>query len=236
MTCIVLLPGMDGTGKLFSNFLLALDKNFEPIVISYPVDGPQDYETLKKFTLGLLPLNRPFFILAESFSGPLAIALAASRPSGLMGLVLCASFDRNPIPFLRLLRWAVGCLPISSKFTSFIAPLLFGRFSTNELVASTRTALNFVSTSALRARMKAVIDVNVSHQVRQIEVPILYLQALEDRIISDAVLRRLLMENSEIEVAQFMGPHLLLQATPKETAKVVTAFFDRIQTKVSNQI
>ncbi len=36
---LVLLPGMDGTGRLFARFLRALPEAYLPIVVSYPPDS-----------------------------------------------------------------------------------------------------------------------------------------------------------------------------------------------------
>jgi pimeloyl-ACP methyl ester carboxylesterase len=93
---LVLLPGMDGTGLLFEPFLKAL-KGFEPLVLRYP-RGLTDYADCVAYARARLPKERPFLLLGESFSGPVAIALAAERPAGLRGLVLCSTFARNPRP------------------------------------------------------------------------------------------------------------------------------------------
>src|SRR5258706_2862593 len=92
----LLLPGMDGTGRLFTPLGRALGPRFETRVIAYPRDRVLTYGELG----AQIALPRgPFVLVAESFSGPIAIALAASRPPGLVGLVLAASFARSPRPW-----------------------------------------------------------------------------------------------------------------------------------------
>ena len=93
---LVLLPGLDGTGLLFGPLLAALPSEVAPIVVSYPGDSPLAYSELLPLVLAALPTDRPFVLLGESFSGPLAVMAAAARPAGLVGVVLCASFIRNP--------------------------------------------------------------------------------------------------------------------------------------------
>jgi pimeloyl-[acyl-carrier protein] methyl ester esterase len=93
---IVLLPGMDGTGKLFAGFVAALGDAARPVVVAYPTDSQLDYRQLIDVARTFLPLGEPFVLLGESFSGPIAIALAAERPAGLFALVLCCSFAPNP--------------------------------------------------------------------------------------------------------------------------------------------
>ena len=89
---------MDGTGELFADFIAALHDAVVPLVVSYPKGQVLDYEALTEFARASIPFDRPFVLLGESFSGPVAIALAAFRPPGLRGLILCCSFARNPVP------------------------------------------------------------------------------------------------------------------------------------------
>lgn len=112
MAALVLLPGMDGTGGLFSEFLEALGPGLHPIVVPYPPDQPLDYSQLESIVRSRLPSDQPFVLLAESFSGPIAISIAASAPRGLLGLVLCCSFARSPRPVFSVLRSIVAFLPV----------------------------------------------------------------------------------------------------------------------------
>lgn len=91
---LVLLPGMDGTGRLFAPLLSRLDDRLEPVVIAYPGHEQLDYDQLHEFVRARLPKGEPFILLGESFSGPVAITLAATAPTGLCGLILCATFMR----------------------------------------------------------------------------------------------------------------------------------------------
>lgn len=102
MTSIVLLPGLDGTGELFAPLVAAWGDRFRTQVVSYPRAERLGYAALADRVRALLPLHEDYVLLAESFSGPLGVMLAAERPQRLRGLVLCATFARSPLP---LLRW-----------------------------------------------------------------------------------------------------------------------------------
>jgi len=91
---------MDGTGDLFAPFCAALGDEYETIIVRYPPNEILGYGELTALAQSCLPGDRPFVLLAESFSGPVAITLAAEKRNGLAGLILCASFARNPRPFL----------------------------------------------------------------------------------------------------------------------------------------
>jgi pimeloyl-ACP methyl ester carboxylesterase len=102
----LLLPGMDGTGTLFEPLARALAPDVIPAIASYPRDRCLEYRKLR--SLVALP-DGPFAIVAESFSGPLAIRIAAERPAHLRALVLVATFARFPwTDALRPLRPLLG--------------------------------------------------------------------------------------------------------------------------------
>ena len=76
---------MDGSGSLFVEFIASLGLGVEAIVVSYPTDRPLGYPELETLVRAALPTQRPFVLVGESFSGPIAISLAASSPVGLGG-------------------------------------------------------------------------------------------------------------------------------------------------------
>lgn len=134
LVTLVLLPGMDGTGQMFQPLISELGKGIVTSVVRYPESEPLGYQELFSVVQSALrPIDGPYVILGESFSGPLAIKIAASRPQGMRGLILCCTFARNPHPALRHLRSAINVLPFNSIVANIGAHALFGRFSTNAL-------------------------------------------------------------------------------------------------------
>jgi pimeloyl-ACP methyl ester carboxylesterase len=105
MTTLVLLPGLDGTGKLFQPFIRELPADWRVIVASYPADARSGYAQLASLTLTMLPPEGRAVLLGESFSGPIAIQLASALGPRVQALVLCCTFARNPVP-----GWALSVL------------------------------------------------------------------------------------------------------------------------------
>src|ERR1700730_8223328 len=97
---LVLLPGLDGTGKLFVDFIRALGGGAECRVIGYSPDEPLGYEELEARVRAALPGDRPYLLLGESFSGPIAMRIAANAPARLVGVILCGTFASNTYPWL----------------------------------------------------------------------------------------------------------------------------------------
>jgi pimeloyl-ACP methyl ester carboxylesterase len=226
---LLLLPGMDGTGLMFEPLLKALPGWLQPTVVAYPVHEPLDYEGLLPAVRAACPSTGEFVVLAESFSGPLAVMLAASEPLGLRGVILCASFIRCPLrtPF----RWiAAAARPVYFRLvpTWLARWALFGGHGTDRLHRLFATATSTVSPAAMAARARAVASVDVTAELRMCPVPLLYLQAQQDRVVGPSCLRAIRREKPEIQVVELPGPHLLLQALPIESAYEVGQFIQRI--------
>ena len=78
---LLLLPWMDGTSQLFEPLLAALPATLPATAIAYPTHAPCGYDELLPLILAAIPPG-PFVVVGESFSGPLAVMLAARRPTG----------------------------------------------------------------------------------------------------------------------------------------------------------
>jgi pimeloyl-ACP methyl ester carboxylesterase len=218
---IVLLPGMDGTGQLFSDFISSLPASAGPLVISYPPDQPLGYEALEAFAKAKLP-SHPFILVGESFSGPIAVSLAAALPATVRGLVLVGSFIRTPIP--RWLGAALTVLPIwriPIRLTAFIA---FGQWSSDTLRARLSAAVSMVTPAVWRARLKALSSVDVGEKLRLVRAPVLYLRGKSDRMVTRSawLLAKEILPSARL--VELEGPHFVLQAKPVESAAQVTAF------------
>ncbi len=224
MVTLVLLPGLDGTGLLFADFIEALGPTVNVIVVSYPPDQPLSYEQLEPLVRSFLPSDRPFYLLAESFSGPLAISIAASSPEGLLGLILSCSFARNPLPLLAPIRFAIAAFPVAAIPVAMISFFVLGRYASRTHHEALRTSLALVTPSVLRARAHAALAVDVSGLLHRIKIPTLYLRASEDRVIpkSSSVLIASLMPN--VMMMEFTAPHFLLQVVPALAASTVAEF------------
>ena len=223
MTSLVLLPGMDGTGRLFGEFVEALDAAIPPLVVSYP-DAALGYGDLERVARERLPARSRYALLGESFSGPVAVSVAASAPPGLCGLILCCSFVRNPRPALGWLGPAARMLPIPPASRRLAGAALLGRFDTPALRRDLHETLSLVSAATLRARIREVLAVDVTAQLSKVRVPVLCLVASEDRVVPRSAARRIAATFPSARIAEVEGPHLLLQAVPRESAEIVRDF------------
>lgn len=129
---LVLLPGLDGTGRLFAPLIKALAVHgIAARVIGYPAHESLGYAELERRVRAQLPDARSFVLLAESFSGPIALRIGAAPPDTMKGLILSTTFAARPTsllgplaggvrwarlrPPMFLLEWFLRQLPISAR-------------------------------------------------------------------------------------------------------------------------
>jgi pimeloyl-ACP methyl ester carboxylesterase len=221
---LVLLPGLDGTGKLFVEFLMALDLGSSAQVVSYPPDIPLGYDELEPLVRAALPTRGRFVILGESFSGPLAIRIAAHPPPALVGLILCVTFASNPYPHLAWARGLAALLPLKSLPRWLRAPLMWGSASPSKAPRQSERAMAGVDAAVIRRRIAALLSVDETAALAKISVPTLVLCATGDRVISKAASMRLMHGIRHAQRLDIDGPHLLLKTRPKECAAAVLNF------------
>ena len=167
-------------------------------------------------------------LLAESFSGPVGFSLAAERPAGLKGLVLCATFARNPRPMLGAAKQLARLLPAVSPPVGLAAPLLFDS-GDEKNARSIRRGNSDAGPHVLRDRLRAVTDVDVTEKLDQIAVPCLYLQATRDRLVSHSAARLIATHSPRMQIERIDAPHFLLQSAPAEAARIVTGFIRNLK-------
>jgi pimeloyl-[acyl-carrier protein] methyl ester esterase len=221
---LVLLPGLDGTGKLFAEFLKALDLELSAQVVSYPPDIALGYDALEARARAALPARGPFMLLGESFSGPLAIRIAANPPPGLVGLILCVTFASNPYPRLAWARQLAAVLPLKSLPRWIRAPLMWGSASPSKAPRQSERAMAGVAASVIRRRIAALLAVDETAALAKISVPTLVLCATCDRVVSKAATEQIMRGIRHAQRVDVEGPHLLLQTCPQECAEAVLKF------------
>ncbi len=227
---LILLPGMDGTGRLFADLLESLPTTFSAEIIRYPVDHCLSYAELTDILQDTVRSAGPFVLIAESFSTPLAIRFAATKPENLKGVILCAGFVSSPVRGLlrQVCFWA---MPFIFRFglPQFAAKyFLVGTDAPQSLLAAVMITISSVQPRVLSARLQEVLTCDVRTELIQVTAPILYLQAMQDFLVHADCLDDIKEIKPEVKVASIAGPHLLFQRQPQQTAAVVTSFVREI--------
>lgn len=221
MTRIVLLPGMDGTGELLTEFAAALAPEFSTTIVNYPQDVALDYAALTAFVRGQLPHDEHFALVAESFSGPIAIRLAAAKPDGLLAVVLCASFAKSPQPWLQAFTSLLRAVPFRRIPAGLLMPLLMGRSSSRGWSRRVQAAIRSVESAVLHRRLTEISMVDDSALIADIACPLLYLRASRDRLVPHDAWTAIRDRSRHAVCIEIEGPHFLLQARPEECAEAI---------------
>lgn len=205
----VLLPGFDGSGTFFTPLLGALRGKAETLVLTYPESGPQSYAALTDRLKCQMP-GEDYVIIAESFAGPLAILLAAQAEVKPKGLILAASFARNPFPLFGGLFG--NALPgmLNDKALPVMEAVLL-RPGDHERTWKVYQAVSKLSQDILRDRIKAVTTCDVQKPLAQLDMPILYLQGTEDKLVSAAHGALVARTGKHVTLARVPTPHFVLQ-------------------------
>lgn len=224
---LVLLPGLDGTNKRYTEFISSLGTATRVEVIAYPCDELLGYDQLEALVRAALPSGQRYFLLGESFSGPLAIRIAANPPDGLAGVILCGTFAKNPLPWLRWVRPLAVRAPIKSLPRWLRALLLWGSAQPRRAPAHADRAMAGVAAAVVRHRLGEVFDVDETSRLGCIDLPMLILSARGDLIVPRAATQWMLQSARDAQLAEIDGPHLLLQSRPADCAAAVLQFLQR---------
>ncbi len=222
---LILLPGLDGTTRLLAPLIDALQSAFASVrAITYPHDTPMGYAALETFARKHLPSDASFVLLGESFSGPIAIAIASDPPSNLIGLVLSTTFARAPVLLISAFAPLTRFAPVRTLPVAALSLALLGRWSTPALRRDLRVALDEVAPAVLRTRAAAAMRANVADKLARIAVPTLCLRAKHDRLLRPHATHELLAGIRDAREYALDGPHLLLQTRTADCAQRIAAF------------
>jgi pimeloyl-[acyl-carrier protein] methyl ester esterase len=227
---LVLLPGLDGTGELFADFVAALPRTIQTTIINYPAQKPCNYAKLfalvNEATAGL----EQFVMLGESFSAPLAVRLAASNSPNLVGLIISTGFVCNPFP-----KWGFLHKAASRPLLFRISPPDFvveyfslGSSPPSDLKQSVRRAVRSVSPRVLADRVHQILSCDVREDLARVKVPVIYLQATDDRLVGSGCFDEIRKIQRSAMLASVDGPHMILQRQPRPCASIVAEFCSSI--------
>jgi pimeloyl-ACP methyl ester carboxylesterase len=180
--------------------------------------------------MAALPVEQPFVLLGESFSGPLALMAAARHPKGLRGVILCATFVNWPLPLATSIAGLIVSMGLFRlKSTPLFLRILLGRNATDELRALFSGALAGLKPEVLAARARAVMNVDCTAELRECRVPILAMVADNDRIVAGRCPELIHRIRPEAEIKHFRSPHLILQCATPEAVSCICRFAESVR-------
>lgn len=214
---------------MFRPLIGQLAPDMRPIIVAYPPHRILSYDGLLPLVLAALPAESPFIILGESYGGPLALRAAATRPPNLRGVILCATFVRNPA-WIRAAWLRHLVRPFMFRFFRPVKRVkaLLGGYSTPELASLEAQALSQVRPEVVAHRVHAAMQVDVMEELISCPVPILYIRGDHDFVVSRRNLNAIVAARPSVQVAYIPSPHMVLQIHPADSAAAIAKFLTDI--------
>lgn len=224
-TTLVLLPGLDGTGIFFGPLLRHLPPWIEPVVISYPASGNNDYEQLLSVVMNEVGQLKSFFILGWSFGGPLALMVASHCPSQVSGVILCSSFVTPPRPRLIPFRFVISVPMVMAIIRALRRTrLLIPGYATDEFRRAKAMTWKKVNSRVLALRSRTALSVDVRAQLRACRARLMCLVSSQDEVVPRSSLHEILAIAPQTHVMEIEGPHFALFTNPAHSAACIADF------------
>ena len=220
---LVLLPGLDGTDIFFQPLLRELPAEITPLVLTFPVTGDQGYPSLLRLVRESTGGLEEFHVLGWSFSGPLAVMLAASEPRRVRGVILSASFLRAPRRLLRPARFTLVGPVLWAWRVLRRAPLHLFRAREDPFRVAKRLTWSRVPAGVLARRLRAVAMVDVRSTLGACQMPLLNLVAGGDWIVPGGNADEIAAAYPAVRTKVLPGGHLAMYHHPRLAAAAIEA-------------
>jgi len=216
---VLLIPGMDGTGKLFSPLLDELPNGLDTQVVCLN-DLITQNPIEQALEIASLIGSEEVIILSESYSGYIAYHLSLLPNLNIKHVIFAASFLENPTWLSRLNK----LLPLNLVRSDVIpdialSSVLFAQRNNKKLVNLFSSSLKLINNSTLRHRLKVIA--NLVRPSDSLSVPCTYVQASNDYLVSNKsvdVFKELCIN---INVVKANGGHFIVQSNPQYFSKLV---------------
>ncbi len=223
---LVFMPGMDGTGLSFEPLLPFLPDSAKITIVRYPTDKLLSFDEMVECAAGQIPKGDTPIVIAESFSGPVAVKMIGTGRVNAKALILCATFTKSPRPFVwRVMRFLR--LPLLIKPDM---PKRFFRFVIGEdalidkLLPLWKKIHACVPAHVMQHRLKIINEVDVAAWFSKIKIPCCYLQGVNDRVVPASCAEEIRKSAPFVEVKKINAPHFILQAEPRACLKAIDDF------------
>jgi pimeloyl-[acyl-carrier protein] methyl ester esterase len=182
-------------------------------------------EELETYVVQQIPREQPVTVIAESFSGPIALALAARSDVNVTAVLLVCSFAGRPLGWLGSL---IARLPLQS-ILRFLIPrwmirrCLVGRDASDELVLLMRAAISKVEPEVLASRLRMALTDRYCLGPVQCRTRVIAVFSTRDCLVGHSALQSIRRACHTAELRQIDSPHFALQATPELVVKTLSA-------------
>lgn len=186
---LVLVPGMDGTGRLFYRQVPLLARRFRVATYRLRDDAP-DMSTLvddlAQVARNATTAGGRVVVVGESFGGALALSFALANPQLVQALVVLNSFPRFlpqarltlAIHALHVMPWEA--MPLIRRLTAF---RLHSRYTHRAEIRRFMELTQETSREGYIARLRILQSYDVRDRLGELEMPVLFLASERDHLV-----------------------------------------------------
>ena len=186
---LVLVPGMDGTGRLFYRQVPLLAKRYRVATYRLRDDAPDMaalVDDLTQVARAVAAAGAQVVVVGESFGGALALSFALANPQLVSALVVLNSFPRFlpqarlslAIRALRVMPWEA--MPLVRRLTAF---RLHSRYTHRAEIHRFMELTRETTREGYVARLRILQAYDVRNRLGELEMPVLFLAAERDHLV-----------------------------------------------------
>lgn len=228
-TPLVLVPGLDGTGRLFHRQVGTLARSYR--VATYALRERAStmdalVQDLARVVDAVAGPARRAIVVGESFGGALSLSFALAHPARVRALVILNSFPffapqlrlRLAIHGLRVLPW--GAMPLARRLTAF---RLHSKHTHHREVRKFITLTRSASKAGYLGRLRLLTRYDVRARLGDVAPPTLFLAAELDHLVPSVEQARYMaarVPGSTLRVLEGHG-HICLIAPDLDLAAIL---------------
>lgn len=226
---LVLVPGMDGTGRLFYSQIPRLAPNYRVATLKLRDSADRMeilVEDLARLIRALSPTGEPAIVCGESFGGTLSMSLAHQHPELVKALVVINSFSRflpqhrldAALISLRFIPW--GAMLLVRRFTS---AGMHSRYTHRREIHRFLQEMRFTTKEGYLNRLRILKRYDMRPHLAEIRVPTLYVASTHDHLVPSLEQARYMMArvpNASLEILEGHG-HICLIAPGVDLGEII---------------
>jgi pimeloyl-ACP methyl ester carboxylesterase len=229
---LVLVPGMDGTGKLFYRQQPLLARRYRTAAYALRNSTTRMdvlVDDLAAVIDAVAPGDRRAIVVGESFGGALAMSLALARPDRVRALVVINSFScflpqrRLALARLGLIALPWGMMKVVRRLTAW---RLHSRHTRREDIRHFMELTATASRTGYLNRLAVLKEYDVRTRLHELQMPSLFLASDQDHLVPAVPQARYMAErvpHGELRVLKGHG-HICLIAPDIDLGKILEAW------------
>jgi pimeloyl-ACP methyl ester carboxylesterase len=203
-----------------------LPPTIRPLALNYPRAGPHGYRALLDIVRAQLADISRYVVLASSFSGPLAVTLAAAEPDRVRGMILAATFVSSPSLSVARMRFAVRTPLVSAIRLARRLPIWILRSQQDALRMAKQETWSRVSARELAGRARAALGADMRETLKRCRQPVLSVTYDADDVVPPRCADEIRACCTQARRVTLPGGHLAIFHDPEPLAAEIVRFVE----------